>query len=313
MSSIQYECIELNLKTPTDYFGRFIFKPFPAGQGITIGNALRRVLLKNLTGLSIVNVQIAGINHEFSTIDGVREDVIDILLNLKEIVFKGNADIKPFGRLKVQGPAIVTAQSLELDENIEILNPTQYIATIFNNSILEIEITLEWGKGYELAENKAKAIETDALALDSIFMPVRRVVYHVENLFSDSNNQQQEQLIMDIWTNGTICPTEALSLGASELINWLTPIQNLAQPLQINPKTEEQVESKIEMDFDTIRIEELNLSARAFNSLKRDNIHYIGQLLNYSMDDLKKIKNFGQKSIDEVIYALKQQYGLLIE
>jgi DNA-directed RNA polymerase subunit alpha len=301
MSNFQFECIELNLQTSTEYFGRFVFKPLEVGHGITIGNILRRVLLTNLPGMSIVGVRIAGVNHEFSTIPGVREDVLEILLNLKEVIFKSQSQEETFGRLKVQGPAIITASCIDLPSTIEIVNPNQYLATISDNSVLELEIKLDWGKGYTLAENQPVEGPLDFLRIDAIFMPVRRVVYHIEKLGN------QEQLILDIWTNGSITPSDAVSIASKTIINWFKTIENL-------DKTTSKKDTHIKQrDLKTIPIEELNLSARAYNGLKRAQINLIGELLNYSLNDLREIKNFGQKSVQEVIEALETRYGVLIE
>lgn len=301
MSNFQFECVELNLQTSTEYFGRFVFKPLEVGHGITIGNILRRVLLTNLPGISIVGVRIAGVNHEFSTITGVREDVLEILLNLKELIFKSQAQTETFGRLRIQGPAIITASCIDLPSTIEIVNPNQYIATIADNSTLEMEIKLDWGKGYTLAENQPVEGPLDFLRIDAIFMPVRRVVYHIEKLGN------QEQLILDIWTNGSITPSDAVSIASTTIINWFKTIENLDTTTSIKEADVKQ------RDIKTIPIEELNLSARAYNGLKRAQINLIGELLNYSLNGLREIKNFGQKSVQEVIEALETRYGVLIE
>jgi DNA-directed RNA polymerase subunit alpha len=301
MSNFQFECIELNLQTSTEYFGRFVFKPLDLGHGITIGNILRRVLLTDLPGISIVGVRIAGVNHEFSTIPGVREDVLEILLNLKEVIFKSQQQVGTFGRVKIQGPAIITANCIDLPSTVEIVNPNQYLATISDNSILEMEIKLDWGKGYTLAENQSVEGPLDFLRIDAIFMPVRKVVYHIEKL------EDQEQLILDIWTNGSITPSDAVSVASKTIINWFKTIENL-------DKTTSKKDNNIKQrDLKTIPIEELNLSARAYNGLKRAQINLIGELLNYSLNDLREIKNFGQKSVQEVIEALETRYGVLIE
>jgi DNA-directed RNA polymerase subunit alpha len=302
MSNFQFECIELNLQTSTEYFGRFVLKPLDVGHGITIGNILRRVLLTNLPGISIVGVRIAGVNHEFSTIPGVREDVLEILLNLKEVIFKSLHQGETFGRLRVQGPAIITASCIDLPSTLEIVNPNQYLATISDNSVLEMEIKLDWGKGYTLAENLVVEDPRDFLRIDAIFMPVRRVVYHIEKLGN------QEQLVLDIWTNGSITPSDAVSVASKTIINWFKTIENL-------DKTPSKKDNNInkQRDLKIIPIEELNLSARAYNGLKRAQINLIGELLNYSLNDLREIKNFGQKSVQEVIKALETRYGVLME
>ena len=306
MSNFQFECIELNLQTSTEYFGRFVFKPLDVGHGITIGNILRRVLLTNLPGISIVGVRIAGVNHEFSTIPGVREDVLEILLNLKEIIFKSSTPGENFGRFKVQGPAIITASYFDLPSNTEIINPNQYIATISDNSILEMEIKLDWGKGYALAENQAVQGPLDFLKTDAIFMPVQKVIYHIETSFSERLGTQ-EQLILDIWTNGSITPSDAVSIASKTIIHWFQTIENL----DINKLKTDNPEKQ--RDIKTIPIEELNLSARAYNGLKRAQINFIGELLNYSLKDLREIKHFGQKSVQEVLESLETGYEVRIK
>lgn len=306
MSNFQCECIDLNLQTPTDYFGRFVFKPLGVGDGITIGNLFRRILLTNLPGISIVGVRIAGVNHEFSTVPGVREDVLEILLNLKDIIFKSQKEKESFGRFKIQGPAIITAANIELDPDIEVINPSQYIATIANNSILEMELKLDWGKGYVLAENQTMEEPTDFLKVDTVFMPIRRVVYNIETSISDTF-EKQEQLILDIWTNGSITPLEAVSVTSKTIVDWFQDLDPFNQKTSLNEPLIEQIDIRL------LPIEELHLSARAYNALKRAQINLIGELLMFSLSDLRKIKNFGQKSIQEVASAVETTYGICID
>lgn len=308
MSNFQFECIELNLQTSTEYFGRFVFKPLEIGHGITIGNILRRILLTNLPGMSIVGVRIAGVNHEFSTIPGLREDVLEILLNLKEIIFKSQNQQESFCRLKVQGPAVVSASHIDLPSGIEIINPNQYIATISDNSIFEMEVKLGWGKGYNLDENQPVQGPLDFLRIDAIFMPVKKVTYHIETSFSERLGTQ-EQLILDIWTNGSITPSDAISLASKTIIKWFQTIENV----DVNTSKKENCIKQKQPDIKIIAIEELNLSARAYNGLKRAQINTLGELLNYSLDDLREIKNFGQKSVQEVFDALETRYGVFMK
>lgn len=333
MSNFSFECIELNLQTPTEYFGRFIFKTLPTGHGITLGNVLRRVLLTNLPGTTIVGARIAGVNHEFSTIPGVREDVLEILLNLKDLIFKSGSSVSSIGRLKVQGPCIVTADQLVLPTDVSLVNPTQYIATISEKINFELEVKIESGTGYLLSENRLKESHypNDFLSIDAIFMPVRKVLYHVETIETD-DNQGAEQLILDIWTNGSITPTKAVSIAAKQISNWLSPILNIEQQTNLSSSislkeenlnntldhNETSVSSTIDLTneeniFRTIPIEELNLSARAYNSLKRAQILMIDDLLQYSLQDLSEIKNFGQKSLEEVIEVLQNKYGVSLQ
>lgn len=301
MSNFQCDCIELNLQTPTDYFGRFVFKPLDVGDGITIGNILRRVLLTNLSGMSIIGARIAGVTHEFSTIPGVREDVLEILLNLNGVILKGQKQKESFGRLKIQGPAIITAASLNLEADIEIVNPSHYIATIANDSTLEIELKLNWGRGYLLAENQSVEESIDFLRMDAIFMPIRRVVYNIEKI------GLEEQLTLDVWTNGSITPPDAVSLASKKIQAWFKSVEKVDKKSPLKGSFLEQEDIKL------FPVEELNLSTRAYNALKSAQIDSIGKLLSFSLQDLKKIKNFGQKSIQEVTDALENTYGVFLD
>nr|YP_010032348.1 RNA polymerase alpha subunit [Schizocladia ischiensis]QOW07555.1 RNA polymerase alpha subunit [Schizocladia ischiensis] len=318
MLDLQFECVELNIETPTEYFGRFVFKPLDFGEGITIGNMLRRVLLNGLPGLSIIGVRIAGVNHEFSAIPGVREDILELILNLKQVIFKTESRETCFGRLKVQGPAIVTASSLQLPQYFEIVNPYSYLATISDNSILELEIKIDWGKGYTLAKDQKIEGPVDFLAIDSIFMPITKTNYFVEP-FSSEIIVTKEQLILDIWTNGSITPQEALSQAANILIQWLEPIKNIDTNLKESKKkieTQKESQQKIEIQTEEtkdILLENLKLSSRSYNALKRENINSLNDLQNYSLTKLKKIKNFGKKSFQEVQNLLKNQYGIILK
>lgn len=310
MEAISCKCVEYNVENSTQQFGRFVFKPLDYGHGITIGNLFRRVLLTSLVGLTITGVKIVGVNQEFSTIPGVREDILEILLNLKDVILKGNSEnAKPeTGRLKIQGPAIVTASCFEFSSNVEIINPNHYIASISDNSILEMEVKLEYGKGYKLADKQKKGIN-EFLLVDAIFRPVKLVNFTVESIIHEIDS---ESLILDIYTNGSITPQQAINEATQIIINWFQSIQYLGnqsntQSLEI--EIEDDLEAK-RQDVMVIPIEDLCLSVRACNSLKRFNINTIGDLLNYSISDLKEIKNFGQKSLDEVQEKVKTLYDI---
>lgn len=302
MTHFQIECIESKIEDTNQQYGRFILEPLKPGQGITIGNSLRRTLLADIKGTAIVDVRIAGVNHEFSTITGVREDVLEILLNLKEIVLKSNSSESHVGRLRVQGPAIVTAGLLELPPEIEIVDKRQYIATICNNTIFEMEFRVKQGHGYKLADNYTNK-SLDFLQIDAVFMPVKKVNYTIQE--KRINTQLiQEKLILDIWTNGSLSPQQAISEGSNILTNLFHPLTDIDfQPTQ--PK-----EDKRHNSINQILIEELKLSVRAYNCLKRAQIHSISDLLDYSQEELLEIKNFGQKSAEEVIDALKNRLGI---
>lgn len=303
MSQFETECIESRIDEARDHYGKFLVEPLEPGQGITIGNALRRVLLSDLDGVAIVSVRIAGVNHEFSTIPGIREDVLEILLNLKELVFKSDSDEVLIGRLRVQGPAIVTASDIDLPSEVTLVDPKQYIATICGNNILEMEFRLERGKGYKLIEKAIDDISIDFLQVDAIFMPVKKVSYKVDDI-RYSQNEIKDSLLIEVWTDGSITPKEAISQSANILTNLFSPLKNINFKSERDPNTSE--ESKINQ----ILIEELQLSVRAYNCLKRAQIHSVADLLDYSQEDLLEIKNFGQKSAEEVIDALKKRLGI---
>jgi len=296
------DCVELKTNEFNEQYGKFIFESLERGQSITLGNSLRRILLADLTGVAIVALRIAGINNEFSIIPGVLEDVLEIILNIKEIVLKGSIDQPILGRLKVNGPKIITAGLIEISQ-VNIVNPNHYIATISDNSVLEMEFKIESGKNYRLTDSKNVNDPIDFLQIDAIFMPVRKVNYTIEQVDFYSNSYK-EILILEIWTDGSISPSEALVSSGKILQTLLEPlINNNFQTVRSEP-------SEKEKKLTEIPIEELNLSARAYNGLKRAQINYVGDLLKYSVDDLKEIKKFGQKSIEELVLALKTLFGI---
>nr|ASO75983.1 RNA polymerase alpha subunit [Storeatula sp. CCMP1868] len=303
MNKFEIECIESVTDGARDNYSKFILEPLDLGQGVTLGNALRRTLLSDLEGAAIVAVRIAGVSHEFSTIPGIREDVLEILLNLKEVVLKSQIKVPSVGRLRIQGPAIVTTGDLDLPSDIELIDCNQYIATICGNNVLEMEFRIETGKGYHLIERSADEVSIDFLQVDAIFMPVKKVNYLTREVRSNEN-LMQEQLILEVCTNGSISPQDAVSQGAKILAELLNPLK------EINFKSDSE-ESFIEgSQVNQILIEELQLSVRAYNCLKRAQIHSVADLLDYSQEDLIEIKNFGQKSAEEVIDALQKRLGI---
>nr|YP_010197646.1 RNA polymerase subunit alpha [Gracilaria flabelliformis subsp. simplex]UAD86062.1 RNA polymerase subunit alpha [Gracilaria flabelliformis subsp. simplex] len=303
MNHFQIECIESKIESNRQQYGRFILEPLNKGQGITLGNSLRRTILSDLQGAAIVAVRIAGINHEFSTITGVREDVLEILLNLKEVVLKSYSDTPQIGRIRVQGPAIITTGLFELPPEIQIIDPQQYIATICNNTIFEMEFRVEKGSGYKLVNKGFDKKSIDFLQIDAIFMPATKFNYIVEEK-KISPTLIQEKLSLEVWTNGSLSPQEAISQAAQVLTNLFYPLTNL------NFKSIDNVENEYEEEINQVLIEELQLSVRAYNCLKRAQIHSISDLLDYSQDELLEIKNFGQKSAEEVIEALQNKLGI---
>jgi DNA-directed RNA polymerase subunit alpha len=305
----QVQCLQSTEKTETELYSKYYIGPFIKGQSTTIGNTLRRVLLSSLQGLAIVGARINDINHEFSTIPHVKEDVIDILLNLKQIVFKGNINEPTLARLKVKGPGIITAQDIELPPNVKLIDPRQYIATITAKGDVEMEFLITRGQNYLKNTTLESIIPSGFLSVDAVFMPVKKVNFFVETA-QTGNSSDLESLILEIWTNGSLTPAEALSTSAEVLGNSfeLLKITNTTSTLAIN-KEIYQAEDNPEQ-LDTIFIEELELSVRAYNCLKRANIHTVSDLMKYSANDLLEFKNFGQKSADEVCESLKKRFDM---
>lgn len=311
MNNISIKCLKSEKIQSGACHGQFVINSLRPGQGITIGNQLRRVLLGDLGGVAISAVRIAGITHEFSTIPGVREDILEILLNLKGIVFKSKTQETQFGRLKIQGPSVVTADLIQLPSDLEIVNPTHYIATISTANILEIEFKFEYGTGYRLAAQTFLDEADNYLQLDTIFMPVQKVDFKIENVY-DAKNNISERLLVDIWTNGSISPNEALESGAQIIIDLFTLLinnKNMNETNQLEAKSE-----SISIEpYTNIAIEELQLSVRAYNCLKKAQINTVGDLLQYSPEKLQELKNFGRKSADEVFSTLKNKLGIILK
>lgn len=306
MAQFKIECIESSMDTDRSQYGKFVLGPLDRGQGITVGNALRRVLLSNLEGAAITAVRIAGVNHEFATIEGVREDVLEILLNLKEVVLKSYSYQKQIGRLLVTGPATVTAGHFDLPSEAEVVDKNQYIATLSPGSTLEMECQIEKGTGYRAVERgRDESSALDFLQIDSVFMPVRKVNCTVEDA-RDGGSMEKDRLTLEIWTNGSLTPQEALSQAAAILVDLFGALKDINL---------ESIKSDQTDDVDPtsqIPIEELQLSVRAYNCLKRAQINSVADLRDYTEEDLLEIKNFGQKSAEEVIEALQKRLGITL-
>lgn len=306
MAQFQVECIESNTENDQSQYSRFVLEPLERGQGTTVGNALRRVLLSNLEGTAVTSVRIAGVNHEFATIPGVREDVLDILLNMKQIVLKSYSGQPHLGRLLVHGPATVTAAQFDLPSEVELVNPDQYVATLSAGATLEMEFKIERGKGYRSVDrSRDEGTALDFLQIDSVFMPVRKVNYTVEDA-RVGGALEKDRLIMEVWTDGSLTPEEALSQAANILVDLFNPLKDIT----FEPKKDDDFQD--EDPISQIPIEELQLSVRAYNCLKRAQINSVADLLDYSQEDLLEIKNFGQKSAEEVIEALQQRLGITL-
>jgi DNA-directed RNA polymerase subunit alpha len=306
VAQFQIECVESKTLKNQSQYSKFVLEPLERGQGTTVGNALRRVLLSNLEGAAVTAVRIAGVNHEFATIDGVREDVLEILLNMKEIVLKSYTSQPQIGRVMITGPATVRAAQFDLPSEVEIVDPGQYIATLAEGARLEMEFRIEKGKGYRAVDRgRDDGASVDFLQIDAVFMPVNKVNYSVEDARIDGS-LEKDRLVLEIWTNGSLTPQEALSQAANTLVELFNPLKDInLESIKDDYPDDEDPTSQIP-------IEELQLSVRAYNCLKRAQINSVADLLDYSQEDLLEIKNFGQKSAEEVIEALQRRLGITL-
>ncbi len=282
---------------------KFIVEPLEPGFGYTVGNSLRRTLLSSIPGAAISSIRIEGVLHEFSTIPKVTEDVTDIILNLKELVVRSESDEPATVYLKAKGPGAVTAGDIAPPAGIEILNPDLHIATLGKGGSLEMEMTVERGVGYRMADKNKKPREPiGVIPVDSIFSPVRRVSYAVENTRVEQMTDR-DRLILDVETDGSITPREGLASAGGTLLELVQLFGDLAeaQSMQVGPAEDDSMPS----DY-AITVEELNLSVRSYNCLKREGINTVGDLVEKSEAELMDIRNFGQKSIDEVKAKLEE-------
>jgi len=313
MSDLFINCLKSDKIESGACHGQFLIDSLKPGQGITLGNHLRRVLLNDLSGVAISAVRIAGVNNEFASISGIREDILEILLNLKGIVLKAkNSDKKiTFGKLKIEGPAVVTADLIELPPELEVINLNHYIMTISTLKKVEIEFKFEHGVGYKLASQSFSEKFENYLELDKIFMPVQKVDFQIKNIYN-KKNQISEQLLLNIWTNGSVLPIEALNSAAQITIDLFKSLLENKNPEKVS-ETGINKKSKTIKPYKNIAIEELQLSVRAYNCLKKANINTVGDLLHYSPEALQGLKNFGRKSSEEVFSTLKNKLGILLK
>ncbi|BDG34226.1 DNA-directed RNA polymerase subunit alpha [Parageobacillus sp. VR-IP] len=280
-------------------YGKFVVEPLERGYGTTLGNSLRRILLSSLPGAAVTSVQIDGVLHEFSTIDGVVEDVTAIILNIKKLALKIYSDEEKTLEIDVQGEGVVTAADITHDSDVEILNPDLHIATLAEGGRLRMRMTAKRGRGYVPAEaNKREDQPIGVIPIDSIYTPVSRVSYQVENT-RVGQVTDYDKLTIDVWTDGSIGPKEAISLGAkilTEHLNIFVSLTDEAQNAEIMvEKEEDQKEKVLEMT-----IEELDLSVRSYNCLKRAGINTVQELTQKTEEDMMKVRNLGRKSLEEV-------------
>lgn len=300
----------INTTTSSDgsQYGKFVIEPLERGYGATIGNALRRVLLSSLEGAAVTSVRIEGITHEYTSIPGVVEDVIDIMLNLKSVVVKTDSYEPQHLRLDVTKPGAVLAGDIELPAGVKIVNPDCVICTLSQGGSIHADITVEVGKGYvttDVLKEQKNGLPIDLLPIDAVFMPIKRVSYNVEPA-RVGESLDYDKLTLEIWSNGSIEVNAALSKASNLLIEHFSQIAGISgTPVQSKPEIIETQEETVE-PAPTLTIEDLELSVRAYNCLKRASINSMGELLKKSEHDLLNIKNFGKKSSDEVIEKLHQ-------
>ena len=306
----------LNFEKPiykiTDYiennnYGKFELEPLERGFGMTLGNSLRRVMLSSMPGSAIVAVKIDGVMHEFQTIDGIYEDVTAIILNLKNVVVKNNSEEIKTAHLSVKEERVVTAADIVTDPDVEIINPDQVIATLSKGGKLDMEFIIANGRGYVPANENKKFIEKEKvgfIAIDALYSPIEKISFDIENA-RVGQDASYDKLIMNVYTNGSIRPEEAMALGSKILIEHLNIITNLSEIADMtgimNAKQEDSKLKKLETSID-----DLEFSVRAYNCLKRAGINTLGDLTEKTELEMMKIRNLGKKSLKEVIDKIKE-------
>ena len=315
MIEIEKPKIEIVEISEDNRYGKFVCEPLERGYGTTLGNSLRRILLSSLPGAAITSIRIDGVLHEFSTIPGVRDDVTNIVLNLKSLCFKMYSEEPRVLRLDIKGEKEVSAADIITDPDVEILNPDLHIATLIEDGELHMEMTVERGKGYVAAEkNKKPDHVIGVIPIDSIFSPVQRVNYTVQDT-RVGNVTDYDKLILEVWTDGSIRPEESVSRAAAILISHFKLFQNMAgipeeeeEEEVLPPEPEEPDASKV---LETT-IDDLDLSVRSFNCLKRANINTVADLVSKTEEDMMKVRNLGRKSLEEVKKKL-EEYDLALK
>ena len=296
--------IETEIQGERGEYGRFVAEPLERGYGITLGNALRRILLSTLEGFAVVCAKINDVPHEFMSIEGVKEEVTEIILNIKGIIPKLYCEEPKTVYIEAKGPGIVTAGDIKLDSEVEILNPDHVIATLSEGAVLNIELVLDRGRGYVGSEVNKKYTQNqpNVLAVDSNFTPVVKVNYTVENT-RVGQITDFDKLTLDVWTNGTITASDAVSMAARIMNEHLSLFIDLSEKAKTAAIMVEKEETRKEKVLE-MTIEELDLSVRSFNCLKRAGINTVEDLTNKSEEDMMKVRNLGRKSLDEVIGKL---------
>ena len=296
----------------SNFYGRFELEPLERGFGTTIGNALRRVMLSSLPGSAISSIKIDGVLHEFQTIDGVYEDVTTIILNLKGIVFKNHSNEPKVVRINATKEGEVTAADIEHDADIEVINKDKVICTLSKGASFNMEMTVTNGRGYVRSEDNKKIHDikkVGEIAIDSLYSPIERVSYEVGNA-RVGQDESYDKLILDVWTNGSIKPEEAIALASRILIEHLEIVTDLSSIANVSGMMIEKTEDPKVKALET-SIEDLDFSVRAYNCLKRAGIHTLQDLVNKSESDMMKIRNLGKKSLKEVLDKIRDM-GLIL-
>ncbi len=296
---IKPKAMEVEKETLGSNYGRIHVEPLERGFGITIGNSLRRILLSSLQGAAISAVQIKGVLHEFSTIPGVREDVTDIILNIKEVCVKLHSDGPETLHLKVKKPGVVKAADIQVNPNVEILNPEHVLANLSEDGELEVEMVVKRGRGYVPAErNREEGQPIGMIPIDALFSPIQKVNYNVTHT-RVGQVTDYDRLTMEVWTNGSLAPADAIAYAAKILKEQVSVFINFDEG-QVAPKPEAQEEKSTLNENLFKSVDELELSVRSANCLKNANIHFIGDLVQKTEAEMLKTKNFGRKSLNEI-------------
>ncbi len=304
MFEIEKPRIDTVKLTADGTYGKFVMEPLERGYATTLGNSLRRVLLSILPGAAVTSVKIDGVVHEFSTIPGVKEDVTEIILNVKGLIAKLHADTAKKIYIEAEGPCVVTAASIKADSEVEILNPDLHIATLDAGATLNMELNLDKGRGYVSAEQNKQLVNViGVIPVDSIYSPVLKANFFVENT-RIGNVTDKGKLTMEVWTDGSLKANEAISMSAKILMEHLELFLDLAAGVSeteniLSEKSDNEKEKVLDLTID-----ELDLSVRSFNCLKRAGINTVEDLINKSEDDMMKVRNLGRKSLEEVIAKL---------
>jgi len=305
---LEIEKPRINCAEDNGSYAKFIVEPLESGFGVTIGNAIRRILLSSLPGSAVTNIRIAGVDHEFMTLKGAKEDVTEIVLNMKGVAVKIDSDDKYFKKtlkLKAQGPCTVTAADIIDDDEVHIINKNMYICTLEDDGVLDMDIMVGQGRGYVPADkNKDASLPIGYIAIDSMYTPVKRASYIVENT-RVGQNTDFDKLTVEVTTDGTVSAKEVVSLSAkllSEYSNlFIELVQNMANTSILVSREDDKVHKLMVMS-----VEEMDLSVRSYNCLKRAGINTVEDLIEKSEDDMLKVKNLGRKSLDEVIHKLEE-------